>query len=110
MSNLLSITYHENKARISYKCNFKTNGEVTNAIRDYSHRFGGIEPLFKNQKSNGFYLESVSNAILESFVLYTCLPFYLTQVLYYLTSPIIQENTSESHSVLNYMISAKIKI
>ncbi len=44
-----------------------TNGEVTNAIRDYSHRFGGIEPLFKNQKSNGFYLESVSNSTLESF-------------------------------------------
>ncbi len=53
-----------------------TNGEVTNAIRDYSYRFGGIEPLFKNQKSNGFYLESVSNATLKSFTsMYTIVCF-----------------------------------
>ena len=44
-----------------------TNGNVKDAIRHYSHRFGGVESLFKNQKSNGFYLESVNNASLKSF-------------------------------------------
>lgn len=53
-----------------------TNGDVTKAIRDYSYRFGGIESLFKNQKSNGFYLESISNSSLESFTcMYTLLCF-----------------------------------
>lgn len=53
-----------------------TNGEVTKAIRDYSYRFGGIETIFKNQKSNGFYIESVSNASLKSFTsMYTLVCF-----------------------------------
>lgn len=33
-----------------------TNGDVKRAVKDYSYRFGGIESVFKNQKSNGFYL------------------------------------------------------
>lgn len=44
-----------------------TNGEPNRAIRDYSYRFGGIETLFKNQKSNGFYLETITTASLKSF-------------------------------------------
>lgn len=53
-----------------------TNGEVTKAIRDYSYRFGGIETLFKNQKSNGFYLEKVSNASINAFTsMYTLVCF-----------------------------------
>lgn len=45
-----------------------TNGNPSEAIRDYSHRFGSIECIFKNQKSNGFYLEDICNASLKSFI------------------------------------------
>ena len=34
-----------------------TNKNLNRAIRDYSYRFGGIESIFKNQKSNGFFME-----------------------------------------------------
>lgn len=44
-----------------------TNADPKRAIKDYAYRFGGIESLFKNQKSNGFYLEAVSNYSLKSF-------------------------------------------
>ena len=44
-----------------------TNGDPNRAIKDYSYRFGGIESLFKNQKSNGFRLENISNANLQAF-------------------------------------------
>ena len=44
-----------------------TNGDTKRAIKDYSYRFGGIETVFKNQKSNGFRLENISNASLQAF-------------------------------------------
>lgn len=44
-----------------------TNGNPNRAIKDYGYRFGGIESLFKNQKSNGFYLENTVNASLKYF-------------------------------------------
>lgn len=44
-----------------------TNGDPRRAIKDYSYRFGGIESLFKNQKSNGFNLTKISNASLKAF-------------------------------------------
>ena len=44
-----------------------TNGDYKYTILDYSYRFGGIETLFKNQKSNGFYIEAVNNATEKSF-------------------------------------------
>ena len=50
---------------VSRKCStdepwiIATNGKTNEAIRHYSHRFGSIETIFKNQKSNGFYLEDV---------------------------------------------------
>ena len=44
-----------------------TNAAPNRAIKDYSYRFGGIESLFKNQKSNGFRLENISNANLQAF-------------------------------------------
>ena len=44
-----------------------TNGNPNRAIRDYSYRFGAIETIFKNQKSNGFYLENTVNASLKYF-------------------------------------------
>lgn len=45
-----------------------TNESPNESIRDYSHRFGGIETIFKNQKSNGFYLEDITTASLTSFI------------------------------------------
>jgi len=39
-----------------------TNGKPKRAIKDYGYRFGGIETVFKNQKSNGIYLEDIVNA------------------------------------------------
>ena len=44
-----------------------TNGDPKRAIRDYGYRFGGIESLFKNQKSNGLYIESTTKASLKYF-------------------------------------------
>lgn len=44
-----------------------TNGSPKRAIKDYSYRFGGIEFVFKNQKSNGFYLENSVNCSLDYF-------------------------------------------
>ncbi len=44
-----------------------TNGNPKRAIKDYDYRFGGIETVFKNQKSNGFFLESTVNASLKYF-------------------------------------------
>lgn len=44
-----------------------TNGDPKRAIKDYGYRFGGIECVFKNQKSNGFYLENTVNASLKYF-------------------------------------------
>ena len=42
-----------------------TNGNSKRTIKDYSYRFGGIESVFKNQKSNGFYLENTVNCSLD---------------------------------------------
>ena len=39
-----------------------TNKDVEHATPNYSHRFGSIESVFKNQKSNGLYLEAINNA------------------------------------------------
>ena len=56
-----------------------TNGDPNRAIKDYSYRFGGIESLFKNQKSNGFRLENISNANLQAFTtMYSLLCVYIT--------------------------------
>ena len=53
-----------------------TNGSTRRAIKDYGYRFGSIESLFKNQKSNGFYIESVVKAGLDYFTsMYTLICF-----------------------------------
>ena len=44
-----------------------SNKNLNRSVKDYSYRFGGIECLFKNQKSNGFYLEKTVNASLKYF-------------------------------------------
>ena len=59
-----------------------TNGNPKRAIKDYDYRFGGIETVFKNQKSNGFFLESTVNVSLkyfESMYCFACIGvLYLT--------------------------------
>lgn len=50
-----------------------TNGDTKQAIKDYSYRFGAIESVFKNQKSNGFYLENTVNASLKYFESMYCI-------------------------------------
>lgn len=44
-----------------------TNTNYRQSIKDYNYRFVGIETLFKNQKSNGFYIEDVVNANEKAF-------------------------------------------
>ena len=44
-----------------------TNGKVEDEIRNYSYRFGSIECIFRNQKSNGFRLESTKMKNIQSF-------------------------------------------
>lgn len=50
-----------------------TNGDAKQAIKDYGYRFGAIESVFKNQKSNGFYLENTVNASLKYFESMYCI-------------------------------------
>ena len=50
-----------------------TNGDVKYAIKNYSHRFGGIECMFKNQKTNGFNLEKCVKASLKYFESMYCM-------------------------------------
>lgn len=53
-----------------------TNGDEKKALTNYSYRFGSIECIFKNQKSNGFNLERVVNCSLTAFkALYTLVCF-----------------------------------
>ena len=44
-----------------------TNGKVEEGINNYSYRFGSIECMFKNQKSDGFRLESTKMKNAQSF-------------------------------------------
>lgn len=45
-----------------------TNDDTSRAIRNYSYRFGAIECIFKNQKSNGFRLEPTNTQKIEHFI------------------------------------------
>ena len=44
-----------------------SNIEPNLALREYAHRFGGIEMLFKSQKTNGFNLEKTKTKNLHAF-------------------------------------------
>ena len=53
-----------------------TNGSTRRAIKDYGYRFSSVESVFKNQKSGGFYIESVVKAGLDYFTsMYTLVCF-----------------------------------
>jgi len=45
-----------------------TNKNPKRAIKDYSYRFGSIECNFKNNKSNGFYIEATKIKNIDSFI------------------------------------------
>ena len=45
-----------------------TNDSPNHAVRNYSYRFGSIESIFKNQKSNGFRLESTNTQKIQNFI------------------------------------------
>ena len=51
-----------------------TNGNTREAIKHYGYRFGSIEFIFKNQKSNGFYLESTKMSNIQAFTTMFTLP------------------------------------
>lgn len=44
-----------------------TNKDIKHAIQNYGYRFGSVECMFKNQKSNGFNLNKISNMSINSF-------------------------------------------
>ena len=53
-----------------------TNGNPKRAIKDYGYHYGGIETVFKAQKSNGFNLECTCNAFEKYFItMYTMASF-----------------------------------
>ena len=71
------------------------NGNSKRTIKDYSYRFGGIESVFKNQKSNGFYLENTVNCSLDYFKSMCC---FACIVVLYLT--ILKSNYSKTQDVI----------
>lgn len=88
-----------------------TNGNTSKALKSYSYRFGSIEHMFKAQKSNGFNLEKISNASLDSFTtMYTCICtciLYLTilGVDYSKNTRVYKDVKIETHK--NYIIDGK---
>lgn len=70
-----NITISQSKG-VSEPWIIATNGDSKRAIKDYGYRFGGIECLFKNQKSNGFYIETINNSTINYFTnMYTIVCF-----------------------------------
>ena len=90
-----------------------TNDDNRRAIKDYGYRFGAIECVFKNQKSNGFHIECTVNASLEYFTsMYTlvCIATLLLTIIgaYYSKNTIIYKGlTFTTHTNSN---NSKIRI
>ena len=74
------------------------NRNSKRAIKDYSYCFGSIKSVFKNQKSNGFYLENTINCSLDYFKSMCC--FACIGVLY-LT--ILGSNYSKTQDVISIL-------
>ena len=64
VSTKLAISKSKNHKEPLY---ILTNGSIRDAIKHYGHRFGSIEFIFKNHKSNGFYLEATKMRNLHAF-------------------------------------------
>lgn len=72
----VSIKNHTKDGFVDEPWFLLTNGDVRHAVKDYGYRFGAIEFLFKDQKSNGFNLHksNTSKRSLQSYsMLYTCI-------------------------------------
>ena len=83
-----------------------TNDEPNRAVRNYSYRFGSIEPIFKNQKSNGFRLESTNTKKIENFIsLFTI----MCVALVWLTIIGVDYSKNKHHYSINIRISRKSK-
>lgn len=84
-----------------------TNKNTCNAIKDYGYRFGSIECIFKNQKSNGFNIEKISNSTIESFttmytLVCTCVLFLtIIGADYTKNSRCYRKNKIETHKIYN---------
>lgn len=84
-----------------------TNKNTSNAIKDYGYRFGSIECIFKNQKSNGFNIEKISNSTIKSFttmysIVCTCVLFLtIIGADYCKNSRCYKKNKIETHKVYN---------
>ena len=87
-----------------------TNCDVKRAIKWYGYRFGAIEFLFKDQKSNGFDLQKTGTRNLQAFsMMYTCINIcilYLTCVSTYYTR---HKNKLYSDVKINYFTIIKGK-
>ena len=83
-----------------------TNDEPNRAVRNYSYRFGSIESIFKNQKSNGFRLEATNTRKIENFIsLFTIMCIALV----WLTILGIDYSKNKNHYSLNFRVSRKAK-
>ena len=84
-----------------------TNKNISNAIKDYGYRFVSIECIFKNQKSNGFNIEKITNSTIESFttmytIVCTCVLFLtIIGADYSKNSKCYKKNKIETHKVYN---------
>lgn len=91
-----------------------TNGQPNRAIRDYTYRFGSIEALFKNQKSNGFFIESINNANIKSFTSMYSLVCFCSLFLTIIGADYSKNNSCYKHVKItthkNYKSKGKIRV
>ena len=91
-----------------------TNGDSRRAIKDYGYRFGGIESIFKNQKSNGFNIETINNSNLIYFTsMYSivCFSVLLLTIIgadYSKNSKCYKDTKIETHK--NYKDKGKVRV
>ena len=91
-----------------------TNGNHKQTIIDYGYRFGAIETIFKNQKSNGFYIENIVNATEKSYqtmyaLVCTCILFHTILGIEYSKNNSCYKNVKiETHK--KYIIKGKKRI
>jgi len=71
-----------------------TNDDTSRAIKNYSYRFGSIESIFKNQKSNGFRLESTNTQKFNTLFLFLLLCALLLFGLLLLALILLKTNTN----------------
>lgn len=79
--NIKIFSYDKKEGHKIWKWLYDLSSHKYHAIQNYSHRFGSIECVFKNQKSNGLYLEAINNANEKSYnTMYTmaCVVLFLT--------------------------------